>query len=97
VQKDALTIAIESHRLSMPKCSGTLFWQLNDCWPVTSWSVLDYYLRPKAAWFSLKRLFAPIMVGEGGSAGNPVAMLVSDYPLDSCFLSLTGYSKGTRV
>lgn len=97
IQKDALTVAIESHRLSSPKCSGTLFWQLNDCWPVTSWSVLDYYLRPKAAWYSLKRLFAPIMVGEGGSTQTPIPMLVSDYDLDSCFVSITGYSQASQV
>ncbi len=97
IQKDALTVAIESHRLSSPKCSGTLFWQLNDCWPVTSWSVLDYYMRPKAAWYSLARLFAPIMVGEGGSTQAPIPMLVSDYALDTCYISITGYSKASRI
>ena len=44
-------------------CAGALVWQLNDCWPVTSWSVVDYYLRPKLAYFAIKRELAPITVG----------------------------------
>ena len=44
-------------------CAGALVWQLNDCWPVTSWSVIDYYLRPKLAYFAIKRELAPITVG----------------------------------
>jgi beta-mannosidase len=37
--------------------SGTLLWQLNDCWPVTSWSIVDYYKRPKAAWYAVKEAY----------------------------------------
>jgi len=44
-------------------CAGALVWQLNDCWPVTSWSVVDYYLRPKMAWYTIKREMAPVSVG----------------------------------
>lgn len=44
-------------------CAGALVWQLNDCWPVTSWSIVDYYLRPKLAYFAVKRELAPITVG----------------------------------
>ena len=36
---------------------GTLLWQLNDCWPVTSWSIIDYYKEPKASWFAVKEAF----------------------------------------
>ncbi|KAJ1565702.1 hypothetical protein HK096_011578 [Nowakowskiella sp. JEL0078] len=39
-------------------CSGALIWQVNDCWPVTSWAMVDYYLRPKPAYFSVKRALA---------------------------------------
>ncbi|KAL2270800.1 hypothetical protein VTJ83DRAFT_171 [Remersonia thermophila] len=44
-------------------CAGALVWQINDCWPVTSWSIADYYLRPKHAYFTVKREMAPITVG----------------------------------
>ena len=44
-------------------CGGALVWQINDCWPVTSWSIADYYLRPKHAYFTVKREMAPISLG----------------------------------
>lgn len=44
-------------------CAGALVWQLTDCWPVTSWSVVDYYLRPKLAYFAIKRELKPITIG----------------------------------
>ncbi len=43
--------------------SGALVWQLNDCWPVTSWALVDYYLRPKAAWYVTRRDLADVVVG----------------------------------
>lgn len=55
-------LAIESHRLAMPRCMGSLYWQLNDCWPVTSWSSVDYFGRPKALFYHTKRLFAPTLI-----------------------------------
>jgi beta-mannosidase len=44
-------------------CGGALVWQINDCWPVTSWSMADYYLRPKLSYFTVKREMAPVSVG----------------------------------
>ena len=44
-------------------CGGALVWQINDCWPVTSWSIVDYYLRPKHAYYTVKREMAPISLG----------------------------------
>ncbi|KAH6657230.1 glycoside hydrolase family 2 protein [Truncatella angustata] len=44
-------------------CAGALVWQINDCWPVTSWAICDYYLRPKHAYYTVKREMAPISVG----------------------------------
>lgn len=43
--------------------AGVLVWQLNDCWPVTSWAIVDYYLRPKHAYFTIKRELAEVVVG----------------------------------
>ncbi|KAF7332163.1 Beta-mannosidase B [Mycena kentingensis (nom. inval.)] len=43
--------------------AGALVWQMNDCWPVTSWAIADYFLRPKPAYFSIARELRPITVG----------------------------------
>ncbi|KAK2027593.1 family 2 glycosyl hydrolase [Colletotrichum zoysiae] len=44
-------------------CGGALVWQINDCWPVTSWAICDYYLRPKHAYYTVKREMAPVSIG----------------------------------
>lgn len=62
LQARGMKIAIEAHRKAKPYCMGTLFWQLNDCWPVTSWSSLDYYGNWKAAHYQVKESFAPIFL-----------------------------------
>lgn len=43
-------------------CGGALVWQLNDCWPVTSWSIVDYFLRKKPAYYAMRRVLAPVAV-----------------------------------
>lgn len=43
--------------------AGAVVWQLNDCWPVTSWAIIDYFYRPKPAYFSIARAMAPISLG----------------------------------
>jgi beta-mannosidase len=43
LQAHGIKRAIEAHRRAKPYCMGTLYWQLNDCWPVVSWSGIDYY------------------------------------------------------
>jgi beta-mannosidase len=57
VQAEGMKIAIEAHRRNQPYCMGTLFWQFNDCWPVTSWSSVDYYNTPKASYYFIKKTF----------------------------------------
>jgi beta-mannosidase len=62
LQARGMKIAIEAHRLAKSYCMGTLYWQFNDCWPVTSWSSLDYYGNWKAAHYQVKESFAPIFL-----------------------------------
>jgi beta-mannosidase len=57
-QRDALRFGIEHYR-RVAGCRGSLIWQLNDCWPVQSWAVLDSDGAYKAAAFELRRLYAP--------------------------------------
>ncbi len=44
------------------RTAGCLIWQINDCWPVVSWSVVDYFGRPKAGYYVVKRAFAPVLI-----------------------------------
>lgn len=57
----ALKTCLEHWRLRRPKTSGTIIWQLNDCWPVTSWSLIDYALRLKLAYYWVKQSFGDIL------------------------------------
>ena len=59
---EAIKKAVESQRRSMPYCMGSLYWQLNDCWPVASWSSLDYYGNWKALHYFAKDFFNPIII-----------------------------------
>jgi beta-mannosidase len=62
VQAEALKTCIEHWRSQKFHTAGTIIWQLNDCWPVSSWSLIDSELRPKAAYWYAKRFFAPILL-----------------------------------
>jgi len=62
LQAVGMKTAIESHRRAKPFCMGTLFWQLNDCWPVTSWSSVDYFGRWKAGMYQVKKSYAEVLV-----------------------------------
>lgn len=53
-QAYAVSTAVAGHRLDAPRCMGTLFWQLNDCWPAPTWSSIDYYGNWKALHYTIK-------------------------------------------
>ncbi len=61
-QAYALRVMIEHCRRHKFESGGVLFWQFNDCWPAVSWSVIDYYLRPKASYYAVKRAFEPVII-----------------------------------
>ncbi len=62
LQAEAIRYGVEHFRRLRGCCMGTVYWQLNDCWPVASWSSIDYYGRWKALHYYAKRFFAPIMI-----------------------------------
>lgn len=62
LQAEAIRYGVEHFRRNRGRCMGTVVWQLNDCWPVASWSSIDYYGRWKALHYYEKRFFAPVML-----------------------------------
>lgn len=58
----AIKTAVEYWRSLKPHCMGTLYWQLNDTWPVASWSSLDYGGNWKALHYAARRFFQPVSV-----------------------------------
>lgn len=78
LQAEAIKKAIKSHRSQMPYCMGSLYWQLNDCWPVASWSGIDYYGRWKAMQYFVKESFKNQIVAVNLQDGKIVITGVSD-------------------
>jgi len=78
LQAYGIKFAIESHRRAMPLNMGSLVWQINDCWPVASWSSSDYYHRWKALQYEIKRSFEPVILSAYSDAGNTCITVVSD-------------------
>ncbi len=62
LQAQGIKMAIEAHRRAMPYCMGSLYWQINDCWPVASWSSTDYYHKWKALHYAVKKAYEPILI-----------------------------------
>ncbi|MCX6343971.1 MAG: glycoside hydrolase family 2 protein [Armatimonadetes bacterium] len=71
LQAEAMRYGVEHWRRHRGRCMGALYWQFNDCWPVCSWSSIDYYGRWKALNYAAKRFYSPIMLSvceEGAHA-----------------------------
>ncbi|MFW5863990.1 MAG: beta-mannosidase [bacterium] len=80
----AMQMGVEHWRRIMPTCMGTLYWQLNDCWPVTSWSSIDYFGNWKALQYFARRFYEPFHVSAvGGDGVTSVGIYVTnDIPLN---------------
>jgi beta-mannosidase len=104
MQAEGIEIAASHHRASMPRTMGTLYWQLNDVWPVTSWSSIDYHGRWKALQYRARHFFAPQAVfALRAPAGSTSVSLVSDSTtqinarLRTRLLDVQGKTLSTRV
>ncbi len=62
LQAEAIKYGVEHFRRYRGRCMGTIYWQVNDCWPVASWASIDYYGRWKALHYYAKRFFAPVLL-----------------------------------
>jgi beta-mannosidase len=78
LQAEGIKIGAEHFRRSRPETMGSIFWQLNDCWPVASWSSIDYYGRWKALQYYARRFYAPILVSPHVEDGALKTYIVSD-------------------
>ncbi|MFB0517468.1 MAG: glycoside hydrolase family 2 protein [Candidatus Neomarinimicrobiota bacterium] len=78
LQAEGIKIGTEHYRRLMPRCMGTLYWQINDCWPVASWSSIDYYGRWKAEHYYARRFYDDILVSPSEDGGTVQIYIVSD-------------------
>ena len=79
-QANAITTALEHFRASAPRTMGAVVWQLNDCWPVTSWAAVDGDGRPKPLYQALRNAFAPriVTIQPGDAEGELSVAIVND-------------------
>lgn len=78
MQGRGMCLGIESHRVNRPYCMGSLYWQLNDSWPVVSWSSVDYYNNYKAMHYYVRDVCAPLMVTMQVTNGKFATYICND-------------------
>jgi beta-mannosidase len=61
-QSHAISSAVSGHLLDAPRCMGSLYWQINDCWPAPTWSSMDYCGNWKALHYKMKDVFRNVTV-----------------------------------
>jgi beta-mannosidase len=81
LQAEAVKTGSEGWRRARPRTMGTIFWQLNDCWPVASWASIDYDGRWKALQYYARRFYAPVLVSPVEEDGALAVYVVSDHTI----------------
>ena len=77
IQAVGIRYGVEHWRRNRGRCMGTIYWQLNDCWPVASWSSIDYFGRWKSLQYFSRRFFAPVLL-SACDEGTKVSLHVSN-------------------
>jgi beta-mannosidase len=77
-QARAITLGVEHFRSLQPVCMGTIVWQLNDCWPVTSWAAIDGDGRRKPLWYALRHAYADRLLTIAPRDGGLALVAVND-------------------
>jgi beta-mannosidase len=80
LQAEGIRIGAEHLRRLMPRNMGSLYWQIDDCWPVASWSGIDWYGRWKALHYYARRFYAPVLVSPHAEGDRVGIWIVSDRP-----------------
>ena len=78
LQAEGIKVGAEHLRRIRPRAMGSIFWQLNDCWPVASWSSIDYFGRWKALQYYARRFYSPLLVSPHVEDGNFNVYVISD-------------------
>jgi len=82
LQAEAIRYGVEHFRRNRGRCMGTLYWQLNDIWPVASWASIDYYGRYKALQYVAKRFYSPVLISckeTGETTGRPHVVMEPEF------------------
>jgi len=89
MQGNGMAESVEAMRRGRPYCMGAFYWQINDCWPVVSWSSIDYYDNWKAQHYRMRDVFAPLALGIALKEDSLHFYTMSDYLQDKNDLRLT--------
>ena len=82
-QAEGLKFGVEHFRRRKPHCSGALIWQFNDCWPVLSWSMMDYYGFGKASYYTIRRAYEPVIASFKSLADGTVELWITNDSLQA--------------
>lgn len=99
-QARAVRFGIEHHRSWWPRTAGSIVWQLNDCWPVTSWAAIDSEERPKPLFFAMRRANAPRTLVLSQRSGGRALVLINDTDeawADTLLLRRVGFGGDTHT
>ncbi|MBU9712744.1 beta-mannosidase [Evansella tamaricis] len=104
LQAEAIKYGVEHWRRHRGRCMGSTYWQMNDCWPVSSWSSVDYYGRWKALHYAAKKFYAPVLLSceeEGTEASLTLTndtrdLVVGDVHWQLCSHDGTVLSRGSQ-
>jgi beta-mannosidase len=77
-QARALTTAVSHLRAHHDVCSGSVIWQLNDCWPVSSWAIVDFAGQRKPAWHAVRKSYQDVFVAFTGDVHDCAIVIVND-------------------
>ncbi|RDL29715.1 uncharacterized protein BP5553_10695 [Venustampulla echinocandica] len=100
MQSEALGYALSGWKRlfggkGMEECAGLIIWQLNDVYPCTSWSIIDYFLRPKPSFYTIRRCFLPYSIGIQRSP--PSRWVDDDRPRDTYIPSFDIFAHNSTV